>query len=186
LSAFEPTQDRRTDHPFLTVAIGRDYRGVAPTVYAGLYGLELVDQEIAGRLRSSGLGDRADPLFKQLSGGQQQRLSLLVALLRDPGLLLLDEPTTGLDPQSRRQLWNRIEHVRDGGGSILLTTHSMDEAQAVCERVAIIDHGTIVAIDAPDRLVEAHRDDPLALAVARGDVTLEDVFIALTGGEVRE
>ena len=155
-------------------------------LYAGLYGLELADDEIAARLRSSGLGDHADRLFKQLSGGQQQRLSLLVGLLHEPVLLLLDEPTTGLDPQSRRQLWSRIEHIRDGGGSILLTTHSMEEAQAVCERVAIIDYGTIVAIDSPSRLVEEHRDDPRALAVARGQVTLEDVFIALTGGEVRE
>ena len=155
-------------------------------LYAGLYGIGLTDDEILERLRSSGLGDDADRPFKHLSGGQQQRLSLLVALLHEPVLLLLDEPTTSLDPQSRRQLWSRIEHIRDGGGSILLTTHSMEEAQAVCERVAIIDYGTIVAIDAPSRLVEEHRDDPRALAVARGEVTLEDVFIALTGSDIRE
>ena len=99
-------------------------------------------------------------LFKQLSGGQQQRLSLFIAVIHDPVLLLLDEPTSGLDPQSRRQLWSRIEHLRDEGGSILLTTHSMEEAQAVCDRVAIIDHGNVLATDPPDELIEQHRDDP--------------------------
>jgi ABC-2 type transport system ATP-binding protein len=124
--------------------------------------------------------------YKQLSGGQQQRLSLFIALIHDPVLLLLDEPTSGLDPQSRRQLWSRIEYLRDQGGSILLTTHSMEEAQAVCDRVAIIDHGHVLATDAPDKLIEQHKDDPLVRRAARGPVTLEDVFIGLTGSEVRD
>jgi ABC-2 type transport system ATP-binding protein len=155
-------------------------------LYAGLYGTVLSDQQITEGLESIGLAQDALKLFKQLSGGQQQRLSLFIAVIHDPVLLLLDEPTSGLDPQSRRQLWSRIEHLRDQGGSILLTTHSMEEAQAVCDRVAIIDHGNILATDAPDRLIEQHKDDPLVLQAARGAVTLEDVFIGLTGSEIRD
>src|ERR1700722_14005311 len=101
-------------------------------LYAGLYGMAMSEQQIAEGLETMGLGHEKLKLFKQLSGGQQQRLSLFIALIHDPVLLLLDEPTSGLDPQSRRQLWARIEHLRDEGGSILLTTHSMEEAQAVC------------------------------------------------------
>jgi ABC-2 type transport system ATP-binding protein len=155
-------------------------------LYAGLYGVEITDADIAERLRTSGLGGHGSRPFRHLSGGQQQRLSLLVALIHDPVLLLLDEPTTGLDPQSRRQLWRRMERIRDGGGSILLTTHSMEEAQAVCDRVAIVDAGRLLALGAPRELIAAHRDDPLVLAAAHGDVTLEDVFIGLTGGEIRD
>jgi ABC-2 type transport system ATP-binding protein len=155
-------------------------------LYAGLYGIQLSQHQITEGLESIGLAHDALKLFKQLSGGQQQRLSLFIAVIHDPVLLLLDEPTSGLDPQSRRQLWTRIEHLRDQGGSILLTTHSMEEAQAVCDRVAIIDHGNILAADAPDKLIEQHQDDPLVLQAARGAVTLEDVFIGLTGSEIRD
>jgi ABC-2 type transport system ATP-binding protein len=147
--------------------------------------MELSDQDIATSLEAIGLGHEATRLYKQLSGGQQQRLSLYVAVMHEPVLLLLDEPTSGLDPQSRRQLWERIEHRRDQGGSILLTTHSMEEAQAVCDRVAIIDHGRVLATDTPASLVAQHKDDPLVRRAARGDVTLEDVFIGLTGSQVR-
>jgi ABC-2 type transport system ATP-binding protein len=146
----------------------------------------LSDHQITERLDAIGLGHEALKLFKQLSGGQQQRLSLFIAVIHDPVLLLLDEPTSGLDPQSRRQLWSRIEHLRDQGGSILLTTHSMEEAQAVCDRVAIIDHGTVLATGAPAQLIGQHRDDPLVRQAARGAVTLEDVFIGLTGSEIRD
>jgi ABC-2 type transport system ATP-binding protein len=100
--------------------------------------------------------------------------------------LLLDEPTSGLDPQSRRQLWGRIEHLRQEGGSILLTTHSMEEAQAVCDRVAIIDNGQLLTAETPHDLIEKHKDDPRVRQVAHGAVTLEDVFIGLTGSEVRD
>ncbi|MHB1498713.1 MAG: ABC transporter ATP-binding protein [Acidimicrobiales bacterium] len=155
-------------------------------LYAGLYGIELSDHQITENLDAIGLGHEALKLFKQLSGGQQQRLSLFIALIHDPVLLLLDEPTSGLDPQSRRQLWLRIEHLRDQGGSILLTTHSMEEAQAVCDRVAIIDHGNVLATDAPNELIEQHKDDPLVRHASRGAVTLEDVFIGLTGSEIRD
>jgi ABC-2 type transport system ATP-binding protein len=155
-------------------------------LYAGLYGVTLSDQQIAEALREIGLEEEAHKPYKQLSGGQQQRLALYIAVVHDPALLLLDEPTAGLDPQSRRQLWSRIENIRRHGGSILLTTHSMEEAQAVCDRVAIIDHGVVLTTETPRDLIEKHRDDPRVRAVAHGEVTLEDVFIGLTGSEIRD
>ncbi|RAN69405.1 hypothetical protein B5P43_36265 [Bacillus sp. SRB_336] len=155
------------------------------SLYAGLYSLRISKPGITDRIRNIGLGDELGKTFKSLSGGQQQRLSLLIAVIHQPILLLLDEPTSGLDPQSRRQLWDRIENLRTGGGSILLTTHSMEEAQAVCDRVAIIDHGKLLTLDTPAGLIAKHRDDPRVVKVARGDVTLEDVFIGLTGSEIR-
>ena len=155
-------------------------------LYAGLYGVELSPEQITESLRVIGLDSEAHKPFKQLSGGQQQRLSLFIAVVHDPALLLLDEPTAGLDPQSRRQLWSRIEAIRKEGGSILLTTHSMEEAQAVCDRVAIIDNGTLLTTETPHDLIEKHRSDPRVRAVAHGEVTLEDVFIGLTGSEIRD
>ena len=155
-------------------------------LYAGLYGVAMSDQDLDRALADIGLSRELDRTTKQISGGQQQRLSLFVAVIHNPTLLLLDEPTTGLDPQSRRHLWARIERIRADGGSILLTTHSMEEAQAVCDRVAIIDHGRVLAIDTPRNLIDQHRDDPLVRAAARGEVTLEDVFIGLTGSEIRD
>jgi ABC-2 type transport system ATP-binding protein len=155
-------------------------------LYAGLYGVRLPEAEIAERLRAAGLEAEADKPFKQLSGGQQQRLSLQIAVVHDPALLLLDEPTAGLDPQSRRQLWSRIEHLRQEGGSILLTTHSMEEAQAVCDRVAIIDQGRLLTAETPRDLIRKHKDDPRVREVAHGEVTLEDVFIGLTGSAIRD
>ena len=99
---------------------------------------------------------------------------------------MLDEPTTGLDPQARRQLWERIEAIRTQGHAVLLTTHSMEEAEAVCDRIAIVDHGQVIAIDTPQNMIDKYRDDPEVIAVSRrGKITLEDVFIALTGRAVR-
>ena len=155
-------------------------------LYAGLYGVELATGEIDERLASVGLDEAAPKRYKELSGGQQQRLALFIALIHDPTLLLLDEPTAGLDPQARRQLWTRIESSRREGGCTLLTTHSMEEAQAVCDRVAIIDRGRLIAIGTPAGLIAAHRDDPRVQALAHGEVTLEDVFIGLTGSQVRD
>jgi ABC-2 type transport system ATP-binding protein len=155
-------------------------------LYAGLYGVELSEQQIAEGLRAIGLEGESTKPFKQLSGGQQQRLALYIAVVHDPALLLLDEPTAGLDPQSRRQLWGRIEHIRQEGGSILLTTHSMEEAQAVCDRVAIIDNGSLLTTETPHDLIEKHKFDPRVQSVAHGEVTLEDVFIGLTGSEIRD
>jgi ABC-2 type transport system ATP-binding protein len=155
-------------------------------LYAGLYGVSMTSNEVAESLRVIGLESEANKRFKELSGGQQQRLSLYIAVIHKPTLLLLDEPTSGLDPQSRRQLWDRMERIRQDGGSILLTTHSMEEAQAMCERVAIIDHGKILTVDTPSGLIDKHKNDLNVRKVARGKVTLEDVFIGLTGSEIRE
>ena len=155
-------------------------------LYAGLYGVARTDEELAAGLADAGLGGETMRTFRQLSGGQQQRLALFVAVIADPLLLLLDEPTAALDPQSRRHLWERLERIRGEGGCILLTTHSMEEAASICDRVAIIDHGHVLAIDVPKALIDAHRDDPDVRAVARGDITLEDVFIGLTGREIRD
>jgi ABC-2 type transport system ATP-binding protein len=155
-------------------------------LYAGLYSVHLTDDDITNSLREIGLDSESGKRFKQLSGGQQQRLSLLIANVHHPKLLLLDEPTSGLDPQSRRQLWETIEQNRRNGGSILLTTHSMEEAQAVCDRVAIIDHGKLISLDTPKGLIEKHKNDPRVRKIAHGQVTLEDVFIGLTGSEIRE
>lgn len=155
-------------------------------LYAGLYNVRLSKKDVSESLNTIGLGNESGKQFKQLSGGQQQRLSLFIANIHHPVLLLLDEPTSGLDPQSRRQLWDTIEENRRNGGSILLTTHSMEEAQSVCDRVAIIDHGKVITVDTPEGLIEKHKNDPRVKKVSRGRVTLEDVFIGLTGSEVRE
>ena len=155
-------------------------------LFAGLYGVSLSAEHVGGRLAEIQLQAEATKRFRELSGGQQQRFSLLIATIHDPPLLLLDEPTAGLDPQARRQLWDRIEGSRKEGRSILLTTHSMEEAQSVCDRVAIMDHGRILTVDTPAGLIAAHRDDPRVREVARGEVTLEDVFIGLTGRALRD
>lgn len=155
-------------------------------LYAGIYGVEMSNERIAELLQEINLQEAATKRFGQLSGGQQQRVSLVIATIHDPRLVLLDEPTSGLDPQSRRQLWERIEGIREKGHGVLLTTHSMEEAEAVCDRIAIIDQGRVVAIDTPGELVERHRHDPEVISVSRrGRITLEDVFIGLTGRAVR-
>ena len=155
-------------------------------LYAGLYGVPLTRAGIDDLLANVHLGEEASKRFSQLSGGQQKRVSLLIATIHSPPLVLLDEPTAGLDPQARRQLWDRIERLRDSGRSILLTTHSMEEAQAVCHRVAIIDNGKLITVDTPAGLIEKHKDDPRVRKVAHGQVTLEDVFIGLTGSDLRD
>jgi ABC-2 type transport system ATP-binding protein len=96
---------------------------------------------------------------RKLSGGQKQRLLLAMALINQPKILFLDEPTTGLDPQSRRNLWDQVQQVREQGATILLTTHYMEEAYELCDEIAIMDHGRIIAQDAPDALLAAHFDD---------------------------
>src|SRR6185437_14795058 len=106
-------------------------------LYASLYGVALSGGDIDRILDEIHLKGDSHKQALQLSGGQQQRLALAVAILHDPPLVLLDEPTTGLDPQSRRQLWERIEAIREKGHAVLLTTHSMEEAESVCDRIAI-------------------------------------------------
>jgi ABC-2 type transport system ATP-binding protein len=155
-------------------------------LYAGIYGVKLPQEHIAAVLTEVKLGNAANKRFGQLSGGQQQRVSLVIATIHQPKLVLLDEPTTGLDPQSRRQLWERIEAMREKGHGILLTTHSMEEAESICDRISIIDHGKIIISDTPQALIDKNRDRPEVIAASRkGRITLEDVFIGLTGSEVR-
>ena len=100
------------------------------------------------------LGEKADAMVGKLSGGQRQRLAVATALVGNPRILFLDEPTTGLDPQSRRQLWDIIRSFQRGGGTVLLTTHYMDEAERLCDRLAIVDHGQIIAEGTPSELIE--------------------------------
>jgi ABC-2 type transport system ATP-binding protein len=118
----------------------------------------------------------------KLSGGQKQRLSLACALAGDPDLLFLDEPTTGLDPQSRRQLWTLLDQFRSDGGTILMTTHYMEEAEFLCDRVAVVDHGRIIAVGTPRELI-ARLGAP---KVITHHGTLEDVFMSLTGRHLRD
>jgi ABC-2 type transport system ATP-binding protein len=155
-------------------------------LYASIYGLKLGPERLRALLKEINLAEAENKKFGQLSGGQQQRVSLAITTIHDPKLVLLDEPTSGLDPQSRRQLWSRIDTIREKGNAIVLTTHSMEEAEAVCDRISIIDHGRIIATGTPQSLIDKHRDDPHVIAVSRrGKITLEDVFIALTGLEIR-
>ncbi len=132
------------------------------------------------------LEEKTNSRVGTLSGGQKQRLAIACALVGNPELLFLDEPTTGLDPQSRRQLWSLIEHFRSTGRTILLTTHYMDEAEKLCDRVAIVDHGHIIALGSPNELIEsiaATHPPPPPRATS---TTLEDVFVALTGRTLRD
>jgi ABC-2 type transport system ATP-binding protein len=155
-------------------------------LFAGIHGVDMPKEKLSDMLANIKLEDAVGKRFNQLSGGQQQRVSLAIALLHNPPLVLLDEPTTGLDPQSRRQLWERMEAMRDKGHGILLTTHSMEEAEAICDRIAIIDHGKVIATDTPQALIDQHRNDPEVISASRkGKITLEDVFIGLTGTALR-
>jgi ABC-2 type transport system ATP-binding protein len=121
-----------------------------------------------------------------LSGGQKQRLAIACALVGDPELLFLDEPTTGLDPQSRRQLWGLIEEFKSTGRTILLTTHYMDEAEKLCNRVAIVDHGHIIAEGSPHELIDSIGSTIPTPPPRATSTTLEDVFVALTGRTLRD
>jgi len=133
------------------------------------------------------LGEKSDARVGTLSGGQKQRLAVACALVGDPELLFLDEPTTGLDPQSRRQLWGLIEEFRAAGRTVVLTTHYMDEAERLCERVAIVDHGHVIALGTPAELIKSIGAKHHPPAEPRTtSATLEDVFVMLTGRTLRD
>ena len=137
-------------------------------------------------LRSVDLADRAGQRQEKLSGGQRQRLSIAAALVNTPRVLFLDEPTTGLDPQARRNLWELVRTIRANGTTVFLTTHYMDEAEVLCDRVAVMDHGEIIAMDSPRRLIEGLLRKGFSKPVIQQQADLEDVFLDLTGHELRE
>lgn len=132
------------------------------------------------------LAEKADNFFEDLSGGQKQRLSITTALVHGPKVFFLDEPTTGLDPQARRHLWELIEKVRDRGISVVMTTHYMDEAEKLCDRIAIMDSGKILTIDTPENLVKQLLKRGFKKKRQVEQANLEDVFIDLTGKALRE
>ncbi|HEV8468434.1 MAG TPA: ABC transporter ATP-binding protein [Candidatus Limnocylindria bacterium] len=137
-------------------------------------------------LRSVGLEDREKQRQDTLSGGQRQRLSIATALVNSPQILFLDEPTTGLDPQARRNLWDLIRGIRARGTTVFLTTHYLDEAEVLCDRVAIIDEGRLVALDSPRQLIAALLARGFVKPVVQQQANLEDVFLDLTGHELRD
>ncbi len=137
-------------------------------------------------LREVDLADRAGQRQEQLSGGQRQRLSVATALVNRPRVLFLDEPTTGLDPQARRNLWELVRRIRTAGTTVFLTTHYMDEAEVLCDRVAIMDHGLIVAMERPRALIAELLAGGFTKPVVQQQANLEDVFLQLTGHALRE
>ena len=143
-------------------------------------------REVDEVIRLVQLEEKARARVGTLSGGQKQRLAIACALVGDPDLLFLDEPTTGLDPQSRRQLWTLIEEFKATGRTILLTTHYMDEAEKLCDRVAIVDHGHIIALGTPRELIDSIGATVPAPPPRATTHTLEDVFVALTGRTLRD
>ncbi|MBP7760399.1 ABC transporter ATP-binding protein [Candidatus Saccharibacteria bacterium] len=137
-------------------------------------------------LRDVELEDKAEAYVEQLSGGQKQRLSITTALVHGPKVFFLDEPTTGLDPQARRNLWDLIRGVRDRGVSVIMTTHYMDEAEILCDRIAVMDEGRIVALDTPKKLIKSLLGRGFSKPQHVEQANLEDVFIDLTGKALRD
>ncbi|AYD46865.1 ABC transporter ATP-binding protein [Arachidicoccus soli] len=151
-------------------------------MFAGLYNKKIDSLEL---LDSVNLRDKAKNKFKQLSGGQKQRFSIATTLINQPKIIFLDEPTTGLDPQARRNLWDLILDIRSKGTTVIITTHYMDEAEFLCDRIAIVDAGKIITLDTPDNMI----DNLVATGFERPkqvkNANLEDVFIHLTGKDLR-
>jgi ABC-2 type transport system ATP-binding protein len=152
-------------------------------LFSGLYNREVGAMEL---LESVNLKDKAKSKFKDLSGGQKQRFSVATTLINQPRIIFLDEPTTGLDPQARRSLWELIKEIRQRGTTVIITTHYMDEAEYLCDRIAIMDAGRIIALDTPDKMI----DDLVSTGFERPKqvkkANLEDVFINLTGHALRD
>lgn len=152
-------------------------------LFAGLYNKVVDPMEL---LKKVNLQDKAKNKAKELSGGQRQRFSIATTLINQPRIVFLDEPTTGLDPQARRNLWELIKDIRNQGTTVIITTHYMDEAEQLCDRIAILDQGKIIKLDSPDRMI----DELVATGFERPKMVksanLEDVFIHLTGREMRD
>lgn len=152
-------------------------------MFGGLYNKKVNAMEL---LQKVNLQEKAKSKTKELSGGQKQRFSIATTLINEPKIVFLDEPTTGLDPQARRNLWELIKNIRDNGATVIITTHYMDEAEQLCDRIAIMDEGKIIKLDSPDKMI----DDLVASGFERPRqvkaANLEDVFIHLTGREMRD
>jgi ABC-2 type transport system ATP-binding protein len=151
-------------------------------LFSGLYNQEVDSMEL---LQLVNLTEKAKSKYKQLSGGQKQRFSIATTLINQPKIVFLDEPTTGLDPQARRNLWDLIKAIREKGTTVIITTHYMDEAEQLCDRIAIMDEGKIIALASPDKMI----DDLVASGFEKPkpikSANLEDVFINLTGKAMR-
>ena len=152
-------------------------------LFNGLYNRD-VDPLVL--LEMVNLKDKAKAKVKELSGGQKQRFSVATTLINDPKIVFLDEPTTGLDPQARRNLWELVRSIRAKGATVIITTHYMDEAEVLCDRVAIIDSGKIIAMETPDRLIDNLVSSGFERPKEVKKANLEDVFINLTGHSLRE
>ena len=152
-------------------------------LFAAAYGKKIDSLELLAKVA---LTDKADTYTERLSGGQLQRLSIAAALVHQPQVLFMDEPTTGLDPQARRNIWGLVKSIKKQGITVVLTTHYMEEAEKLCDRVAIMDKGQIITIDTPNNLIDAliKRGKKKKKQVAQA--SLEDVFIDLTGKELRD
>jgi ABC-2 type transport system ATP-binding protein len=152
-------------------------------LFAGLYNQKVKPLDLLDLVN---LRDKAKAKYKELSGGQKQRFSIATTLINQPKIIFLDEPTTGLDPKARRNLWDLVKVIQARGTTVIITTHYMDEAEVLCDRVAIIDSGNIIALDSPDKLI----DNLVATGFERPrevkQANLEDVFIHLTGKTLRE
>ncbi len=149
-------------------------------LFGALYNRDIDPLELLGKVN---LTEKASAKPANLSGGQKQRFSIACALVNEPKVLFLDEPTTGLDPQAKRNLWDLVKELNKAGMTIVLTTHNMEEAEHLCQRIAIMDHGKIIASGTPQELILEYAPEPPA-APLHGN--LEDVFLALTGHALRE
>lgn len=152
-------------------------------LFAGLYNKNIDPMQLLERVQ---LTEKAKNKFKELSGGQKQRFSIATTLINQPKIIFLDEPTTGLNPQARRNLWELIKDLRASGCTIVLTTHYLDEAEVLCDRVAIVDSGKIIAIDTPEGLIDQLLQTGFKKEKEVKAANLEDVFLHLTGKELRE
>lgn len=153
------------------------------TLFSGLYNETVDPMELLDKVN---LRDKSKAKFKEMSGGQKQRFSIATTLINKPAIIFLDEPTTGLDPQARRNLWDLIREIRNQGTTIIITTHYMDEAEVLCDRVAIIDSGKIIALNSPDKLIDELVESGFEKPREVKQANLEDVFISLTGKALRE
>jgi len=149
-------------------------------LFTALYGRSTPPADLLGKVN---LNDKAQARPNKLSGGQKQRFSIACALVNDPKVLFLDEPTTGLDPQAKRNLWDLVIELNKGGMTIVLTTHNMEEAEFLCDRLAIMDHGRVIAQGTPQELITQYAPD---VPPVQRHGNLEDVFLHLTGSALRE